>query len=116
MKREFSSFVRISPILNRKLGVPVILTTYSDVVFDEEGKNSSQGLLFEQSLKVAIPQSEAYLLPKYPLFYAQVELHDGVEFHVWGNLDYPVKVIVSPQTDTVSLVFSCKSLFPLLRG
>lgn len=117
MKREFSSLIRIAPIRNRQAGEQSILTTYSEVSFDEDPKTSTQGVLYEQSLKVSVPRSEAAsLLPLIPRFRALVWLHDGVDYHQWGAVDIPVQVVVLPKTDSVSLEMSCKSLRSLLRG
>lgn len=117
MKREFSSLIRIAPIRNRQAGEQSTLTTYSEVSFDEDPKTSTQGLLYEQSLKVAVSRSEAApLLPLIPRFRALVWLHDGTDYHQWGTVDIPVQVVVLPKTDTVVLEMSCKSLLPLLHG
>lgn len=117
MRREFSSFIRIAPIRNRQIGEPSTLTTYSDVSFDEEAKTSTQGVLYDQSLKIAIPRAEAQaFLSLLPRFHAQVGLHDGSDFHPWGTIDIPVQVVVIPRVETVSFEMSCKSLLPLLRG
>lgn len=117
MKREFSSIIRIAPIRNNQAGEPSTMTTYSEISFDEDPKSSSQGILYEQSLKVAVKRSEAGgVLQLIPRFRALVWLHDGAEYHQWGSVDIPVQVVVLPKTDTVSLEMSCKSLLPLLRG
>lgn len=117
MRREFSSFIRIAPIRNRQVGELVTLTTYSDVSFDENPKTSTQGVLYDQSLKVAVPRAEAEVfLSMIPRFRAQVWLHDGSEFHPWGTVDIPVQVVIDPQPETVSFEMSCKSLLPLLHG
>lgn len=117
MKREFSSLIRIAPIRNQQAGEQSTLTTYSEVSFDEDPKTSTQGVLYEQSLKVAVQRSKAApLLPLIPRFKALVWLHDGTDYHQWGTVDIPVQVVVLPKTDTVSLEMSCKSILPLLRG
>ncbi|WP_281671863.1 hypothetical protein [Rikenella microfusus] len=117
MRREFSSFIRIAPIRNRQIGEPSTLTTYSDVSFDEEAKTSTQGILYDQSLKIAVPRAEAQaFLSLLPRFHAQVGLHDGSDFHLWGTIDIPVLVVVVPRIETVLLEMSCKSLLPLLHG
>lgn len=117
MKREFSSLVRIAPIRNRQIGEPSTLTTYSDVSFDEEAKTSTQGVLYDQSLKIAVPRAEAEaFLSLIPRFRAQVWLHDGADSHPWGTIDIPVQVVVIPRIETVSFEMSCKSLRPLLHG
>lgn len=117
MKREFSSLIRIAPIRHRQVGEPSTLTTYSDVLFDEEPKSSSHGILYEQSLKVAVSRPDAdTFLSLVPRFRAQVWLHDGVDFHPWGTVDIPVQVVVSPKMETVLFSMSGKSLMPLLHG
>lgn len=117
MKREFASIIRVALIRNRQLGEAVTLTTYSDVVFEEEAKSSTQGILYEQSLSVAIPYEGANaFLALSPRFHARVELHDGSEFYPWGTVDIPVNVVLIPKAETILFDMSCKSLMPLFHG
>lgn len=117
MKREYSSIIQIALVRNNQVGDRLTLTTYSEISFDEDPKTSAQGVLYEQSLDVAVPRSEAgQLLSLIPRFRALVWLHDGTNYHQWGTADIPVQVIVLPKTDTVLFEMSCKSLLPLLRG
>lgn len=96
-------------------GTFVDLYTFHDVVFEEEAKVTSHGVVYEQSLEVVVDISDCRILSVYaPRFNALVKLNDGVDSYSWGSADIPVKVVITPKLESCLLQFSCDSTKALI--
>lgn len=121
MRRELSHLVKIKILRNgTDTGNPsdtVGVCNYSNVVFNEESKRSSSGVLYEQSLTLTINHEEAAAFrPLIPEFNAIVVLDDCVETYTWGNIHIPVKVVITPKFEKYILEMTCKSVKPLVNS
>lgn len=114
MKREFSQRIKILILPSATQSFKEV-SSFSDIVFEQEVKSTSQGILYEQSLSVVVDKNESSLFMHHlPQFIAIVQLDDGTDTYTWGSESLPVKVTVLPKIEKCVLEMSRDAPMPLI--
>lgn len=114
MKREFSQHIQIMVPVSSG-GIFVDLYTSDEVIFEEDAKLTSHGVIYEQSLEVVVDRSDCRILSAYASrFNALVKLNDGVDSYLWGSADIPVKVVIEPKLESCLILLSRDSIKALI--